>query len=254
MKKYFILVLALLFAVSVVLTGCAPKAPEPEPDKPEGPQVGGDPSAAVAGGWEIYDGSEMSIVTDEERAIFEKATEEMVGADLEPVAVLATQLVAGMNYAFLCTSTPVVPNAQTNWIVAVVYKDLQGNATVTFVRDLDLADLKEQEHAPEDDGPVSGGWQVPEEANAAALPENAQKAFETAMDGYVGLSLSPAALLATQLVAGTNYEVLCYGTMVTASPVTGLYAVRIYADLQGGAEITEVEELDLFYYVTPDIE
>ncbi len=247
MKKYCILGLVLLLVLSVVLTGCAP-----QPAAPEETQADDELSAVLSGGWEVYDGSSLSVVSDEERAIFEKAAEGMVGAEMQPVAVLATQLVAGMNYAFLCTSTPVVPNAQPSWVVAVVYHDLQGNDSITWVRNLELGDMKTQEHGSDED--IVGGWAISEHAAAAALPEDAQKAFDTASENFDGVSLSPVALLGTQVVAGTNYNVLCFGTTVTATPVTCLYAVRIYADLQGGAEITDVEDIDFLYYVTPDVE
>ncbi len=86
----------------------------------------------LSGGWTAPESPE---VTDEAKAALEKAVEKMTGAEYEPVALLATQVVAGLNYAVFCAVTPVVPNAETGYAVVHVYEDLQGNASVTDVFD-----------------------------------------------------------------------------------------------------------------------
>ena len=60
------------------------------------------------------------------------------------------------------------------------------------------------------------------------------------MEGLLGVKYEPLALLSTQLVSGTNYCFLCEGTTVTPGEPASLYLVKVYADLQGGAEILEI--------------
>ena len=64
-----------------------------------------------------------------------------------------------------------------------------------------------------------GSWSITESTEMTA---EAQKAFDKAIEGLMGVNYSPVALLGTQLVSGTNYCVLAYGSLVTADPVTGL--------------------------------
>ena len=90
--------------------------------------------------------------------------------------------------------------------------------------------------------PLDGGWQnVP--CEAAELPEDAQAAFDKALDGLVGAEYTPVALLSTQVVAGMNYCILCQITPVVPDATPTWALVYIYADLQGNVEITNVYDL-----------
>ena len=98
--------------------------------------------------------------------------------------------------------------------------------------------------------PLAGGWQsVPHEA--AELPEDAQAAFDKALDGLVGAQYTPVALLSTQVVAGMNYCILCQITPVAPDAAPTWALVYIYADLQGNAEIMNVYELYIDRHSTP---
>ena len=98
--------------------------------------------------------------------------------------------------------------------------------------------------------PLLGGWEnVPHEA--AELPEDAQAAFDKALDGLVGANYVPVALLSTQVVAGMNYCILCQITPVVPDAVPTWALVYIYADLQGNAEITNVYDLYIDRHSTP---
>ena len=98
--------------------------------------------------------------------------------------------------------------------------------------------------------PLAGGWQnVP--CEAVELPEDAQAAFDKALDGLVGAHYIPIALLSTQVVAGMNYCILCQITPVVPNPTPTWALVYIYADLQGNASITNVYELYIDRHSTP---
>lgn len=59
----------------------------------------------------------------------------------EPVAYLGSQVVAGVNHAYLCRATVVYPDAQPAWKLVYVYEPLEGVAEITRIADLDLAAL-----------------------------------------------------------------------------------------------------------------
>ena len=260
MKKLFAILIAGALGSALLLAGCGKKT-EPLADQPAGsganePEsiaVGSGAGGTLLGGWAVS-GDAASLLSDDEKEIFEQALDGLVGAEYAPVAIIATQLVAGTNYAYLCTTTPVVPDAKPHWTIVVVYKDLQGNVSLSNVTDLDLSDVKVLEQT--DAAEMVGAWAITAPfGKPVMLPsEEAQIAFDKATENYVGVGFKPIALLGTQLVAGTNYKVLCWGTLSTGDAVTHLYIVDIYADLQGNAEITNVGQLDLLTYITPAIE
>ena len=92
----------------------------------------------LMGGWEIP-AVEAGPLTEEAQAAFDKAMELVDGADFMPVALLATQVVAGTNYCILCQTTPVVPNARPHWTLVYIYADLQGNVEIMNIHDLDIS-------------------------------------------------------------------------------------------------------------------
>ena len=78
----------------------------------------------LLGGWENYLHEAAELPADA-RAAFDKAA-----AEFTPVALLSTQLVAGMNYCILC-QTP-----EGTWALVYIYADLDGNAEITNVYEL----------------------------------------------------------------------------------------------------------------------
>lgn len=203
----------------------------------------------VSGGWEANADVPANVLTTEQQAVFDKALEEYVGMDLLPVCVLATQVVAGTNYAYLCLGTPVVPDAESGWYVAVAYEDLEGACEISSVEQIDVSEPATADSSvPEG---LTGGWAVPQLAfeDATTIPEEAALAFDKALENYDGMTFNPVALLATQVVAGTNYRLLCLGAPTVPDANPQLNVVDVYEDLEGGAEISEVSTLDLLAYV-----
>lgn len=183
-----------------------------------------------------------NYLTNEEQAIFDAAVKDTEAEDLKPTAVLATQVVAGLNYAFLCQST----DANPAWYIAVVYQNPQGTSTLSALNDLDLDALQVSDQSREG---MTGAWEVCEPA-AASLPQKAATAFSNAVADYEGVEFSPIALLSSQMSEGTNYRVLCMGTTIGDKPVRELYVVNIHEDPDGNAEIASAEQLALAAYVS----
>jgi len=99
--------------------------------------------------------------------------------------------------------------------------------------------------------PVAGGWELFDN-KANALPEDVQASFDKASETFTGSELKPVAYVASQVVAGTNYMILCEAATTTEQPKTSYQMVIVYADLEGNAEITQVKEFDLTAYVEGD--
>ena len=101
----------------------------------------------MVGGWEIVpaqsailteEAQPEPMMTDEAAAAFLKAMETLDGAEYTPVALLATQIVAGTNYCILCQGKYVVPDAKPFWALVYIYADLEGNAEIMNIYELYL--------------------------------------------------------------------------------------------------------------------
>ena len=89
---------------------------------------------------------------------------------------------------------------------------------------------------------LAGGWEIPF-YKEPGMNENASKAFEKGMEGWVGVGYIPISLLGTQVVAGTNYAFLCLATSVTAEPVEYWAIVYMNEDLEGNVRIMDITSL-----------
>ena len=94
-----------------------------------------------------------------------------------------------------------------------------------------------------------GGWEMADH-EAGELPEDAQKAFDTAKEKLTDGEYTPVSLLATQVVAGTNYCILC---QVDPKDTSGQKwtLVYVYADIQGNAEIMNTYDLYIAQHSMP---
>ena len=94
---------------------------------------------------------------------------------------------------------------------------------------------------------VTGGWEM-HDNEASVLPENVQTAFDKAVEIFTGSELKPVAYVASQVVAGTNYMILCEATTTTETPAISYQMVIVYSDTDGNAEIKQIKEFDLAAY------
>ena len=255
MKKAIVILLVGALSATLLLAACGKKEPADVPDGSSaasgalaGDEGGSSAGMALLGGWTLTPDLSVSL-TEEDKAIFDKAMEGFTGVGYEPAAVLATQLVSGKNYAYLCKATPVTSKPIPHWAVVVVYQDLQGEASVSKVSEIDLTNLNVKDNV--DAAAAVGAWEITLPGGKPIMMpyEDAQAAFDNATQNFVGVNLKPLSLLGTQVVAGKNYKYLCYGETVTETPVSALYIVDVYQDLEGNAEITNCAVLDLLSYI-----
>ena len=93
------------------------------------------PAEGMLGAWQP---TEDPAVTPQAAAALDEALSQFVGSTVTPVALLATQVVAGTNYCLLCKITPVVPNPVGHWALVYVSKPLEGSAILLTIDDLEL--------------------------------------------------------------------------------------------------------------------
>ncbi len=232
------------------------------------------PSEPLAGGWTFPEEYAVIELPEGAKEAFEKANEGFLGNRLEPIAYLGSQLVSGSNYAILCRSTLATNPPVTSLQVAIVYEDLEGNASFSDVHPVSIADYNQdpvaeaeepapepepaadaEEPAAETDAPAAeadapllgtgllGGWDFSSD-DISALPEEVQEAFDTAVVEHklLGVDYVPVAYLGSQVVAGTNYAVLCRKTVATAVAEPTLAVLIIYKDLEGDATILHISD------------
>ena len=221
MKKALVVLLAVLFTISIA--ACGQQSAEPTTVETQAQEE------PVVGGWSAAD---SPVVTDEVKTLVEKAASQLDGAAYTPVAYVASQVVAGTNHLVLCEVAPVTPDAKATYALVTIYEDLQGNAEITAVYNSEAESLGNYQN-PE----ATGAWAIPE---SPVVTDEAKAALEKAASALDGAEYAPVALLGTQLVAGTNYCLLCRITPVTANPEPHYSVVTVYADLEGNAEITNI--------------
>lgn len=206
------------------------EAPAQTTDDPQEAPVQMTDGGNLDGGWIRPDSVEL---TDDIKALLDKALAGYAGLRIEPCAYLGSQVVAGVNHALVCRVAPVVPNAVETWAIVCLYEDLAGNVEITELRDFECP--TQISYGTED-----GGWGL---ATTPELTDADKALFEKAVEMLTGVSYQPVALLSLQVVAGYNKCFLCEATGVYPGAETDYALVYVYEDLDGGAEITEIVDL-----------
>lgn len=181
--------------------------------------------AEVLGGWERPESPE---ITEEIQTLCGNAFEGMTGVSYTPVALLGTQVVAGTNYRILFRSTPAAPGAEETYAIGTLYEDLDGNVTLT--------DMQRSEIETGING-LEGSWV---QSGSPVITKQVQHIFECAMDGLVGVDYQPIALLGSQVVAGTNYAVVCEATVISPDAASCYAIVYVNEALDGTAALLDI--------------
>ena len=98
------------------------------------PVLGGG-AVSLAGGWTNALSAE---IPENAQKAFDKATEGLTGAGYTPIAYLGSQVVAGINYKFVCIKQLIYPGATPQLVTVKVYAALDGTATITDVQEIVL--------------------------------------------------------------------------------------------------------------------
>ena len=94
----------------------------------------------MAGGWTVTD-EDGAALSEEAAAAFDTAMEGLTGVGYTPLGVIGTQVVAGINYAYICRGTVVTANPIDTLKIVFVYAALDGSAEILAIADFDIADF-----------------------------------------------------------------------------------------------------------------
>ncbi len=89
--------------------------------------------------------------------------------------------------------------------------------------------------------PIVGGFTPVEDGTITA---ELQAKFDAALEGLDGVSYEAVKLVATQVVAGTNYKFLANAKVVVPGAKATQKYVIVYEDLQGNCSLLEVEDVE----------
>lgn len=227
-SKILALILAMLMVVSVFAACEQKKSEATEAGVAEATEA----SDTLVG---AFTPAESPVVTDDIKALVEKATADLDGAAYTPVAYVASQVVAGTNHLILCELTTVVPDAVGHYALVTIYEDLNGEAEITDV----LVSDAEAPVVDEDGTALAGGYY---ERETPVVTDEAKEALEKACEGLSGAAYEPVALVEKVPVSGIVYKLLCMIAPVTENPEAHYSIVSVYVDLDGNAEITETAD------------
>lgn len=102
----------------------------------------------------------------------------------------------------------------------------------------------------------SEGWVIHQQDKdlntpGSVLPDKAAARFNEAIQQDKNIDLTPLAYLACHISSGTNYLVLCKGSLNNIeNSAPGLFVVNVYADSSNNANITQISDFNLDYYET----
>lgn len=82
----------------------------------------------TTGGW-----SALRELNDDDRKVFDKAFTSFVGVDYKPLLV-ESQVVAGMNYRFICNAVPVTATPETYAAVVTIWSKVDGSVEITDIK------------------------------------------------------------------------------------------------------------------------
>ena len=249
MKRIIAVLLSSLMLSAAVMSGCgqsskpsqAQSSAEKTTSAPASSQSQNTDTteAAVSGGWTI--GTEIKpVVTESQKAEFEKSINSFDTLNMEPVALLAQQAVQGTNSAFLCLDKTTSGKSVTSWDVAVTYTDLYGKAKLTSIIEVHPENVRTVETPGEG---LDDSWQTVEITEGLKLDDSLKEALDSVMtEDYV-----PVTVLGSQAVSGTNY-ILIVQEKKDGKPVN--MVVELNVDAEGKAELVKEGVFDLNYYLS----
>ncbi|MGN1339630.1 MAG: hypothetical protein ACI4WS_05015 [Oscillospiraceae bacterium] len=186
----------------------------------------------LSGGWEVSGGYTAMSKNPEANAAFKKVTAELDGVSYKAIAVLGTQVVAGTNYAILCKATPIYPDATPEVKLMYIYEDLAGNAEITGFQTI-IGEM------------LDGGFSANTGKFLFGKNKDVYSVYKQAMEGITGVSYKPIAYLGSQVVAGSNYLILCRSRVVYPNAPYGWSLVTVNKALDGSVSLVGIETLEL---------
>ena len=157
---------------------------------------------------------------------FNKAIDCLDGYRYEVVAVLGSQVVAGMNYSYLCKGEMVIPDAKPDYNIVNVYEDLKGDAQITET-------VRLPEGKPD--------WEYNSKNTSLKENPDVDIIFNKALEEHVGVVYDPIAYIGKK---NNTYAIIAKTTTVTVNPQTNISIVYI-TGTDSSARIDDIKEIDI---------
>ena len=99
----------------------------------------------LAGGWTVPEDAAGSAIPKDAKAVYDKMMETVTWewGEVDLLAFLGDQVVAGTNYSFLCKGTLTEDESAQRIFVLTIYEDPEGNVQILNENVLDLAEFNE---------------------------------------------------------------------------------------------------------------
>ena len=225
MKKIFIILFILL-----ILCSCANKKEVQDNIKDN------KENNIVLGSWNLNDNFNDLIIDKEELISFITSSDLNGYDDYKPVALLATQVVAGINYMFL------VKNAY-DYEILIIYADLDDNLSITKIMPFNLEKYLVN-NEPSNSEQLMGGWYAYFNDENVLKVDDIDIFNPKVVEDNFDVYYKPVALLASQMVSGTNYCYLAYEGNVLTNANEQMVIISIYKDLNDNYSINTINYLD----------
>ncbi len=165
--------------------------------------------------WKLIMSQNTEFMEENLTSAFNTAATKYEDAKLAPLALLGEQVVAGKNYMLFCES-------DKGYKVAVLYVDLEGNASITKVTDFDIDKYANKDISIENEELV-GGWTSSIPGKAIVLEDKLDKAFTKAQSELVGVTYYPVVAFEKD----DTYAIICLGRMSDLNGTTNVYVMTI---------------------------
>ena len=243
MKKGFLITSFVVLTLCLILVGCGEKKENSE-------EVSSDKNTSE---WFLYGMTVNDNKISDPTVKFMKASQEYE-TELEPISLLGSQVVAGTNYMFLARVTQHKNSGElldsADLRVAILYVDLNGNATITKDTKLDITKYALKEvSVPQEQ--LAGGWTVNTTfVSKVSYISSTDEQIKQATATLVGAEYKPLVILANK--TGENEEtyevVLCLKTIVTAEPSYSLAVLTTKTTDGENYSLESIADFDLKDY------
>ena len=155
----------------------------------------------LLGGYEIINKPVTSLPQDLASALPE-LNSALLGATYDPIWLIGSQVVKGINYLLLCREIRCTKDAKPMIVALVVNVPPKGEGKAKIVKIVESADL----------------------------PEDINNAFETATKSLCGVGYKAVAYIGSQVVKGTNHLFLCEARplCLAAEPYPVILCINVF--------------------------
>ncbi len=175
----------------------------------------------MLGAWEIN--VTVGSLPEKIATAFAKMGEYLLGAEYTPIAYLGSQVVNGINHAVLAEQL-LITGRDTKNVVLIIFNEKGEDVTLVNIERV-----------------VEGGFG--EGATVVDvktdIPADANKAFKTVLGDFVGATVNPFALLATQVTTGVDY-IFAAEMDLTTNPVEKKVAIVTVNELTKKASFDDI--------------